>query len=216
MAYLYLVRHGETLLNADDRVNGGTVDSPLTAKGVASARALGELLGNVHFDRIISSPLPRALATTKLVVGADVPIITDRRLREMTLGDWDGLPVAMIADDAEFHHFNEHLNAFDPTPMHAEPIPELWQRGQAALRAAVAGVPDDGRVLVVSHAIILTLLARVLTGTTTIDASRVDGELANTSVTVLQTDQTEWTKLAWEVTPDRADQLSVDQLRLFN
>ncbi|KRM86497.1 histidine phosphatase family protein [Lacticaseibacillus thailandensis] len=216
MAYLYLVRHGETILNADDRVNGGTVDSPLTAQGVASAQALGKLLAGVHFDRIITSPIKRAVTTTRLVVGEQVPIITDTRLREMTLGDWDGLPVSVIADDPEFHHFNEHLDAFNAQAMHAETIAHLWQRGHAALRAAVAGVPADGHVLVVAHAIILTLLARVLTGTTSIDGARTDGELVNTSVTVLRDQPGAWAKLAWEVTPDRVDTLTPAQRALFN
>ncbi len=68
MATLYLLRHGRTVYNCENRVQG-RCDSPLTELGVAQAHAAGAWLAErgVRFDRIFSSPLGRALSTAQIV-----------------------------------------------------------------------------------------------------------------------------------------------------
>lgn len=68
MAKLYLMRHGQTELNAAKRVQG-RCDSPLTELGVAQARAAGAWLAgqNVHFDAVYASPLGRTRQTVDVV-----------------------------------------------------------------------------------------------------------------------------------------------------
>ena len=54
MQELYFVRHGQTLFNVQDKVQGWC-DSPLTNEGVEVAKRLGEALKDVHFDALYSS-----------------------------------------------------------------------------------------------------------------------------------------------------------------
>jgi probable phosphoglycerate mutase len=84
---LWLVRHGETTLNASRRLAGWS-DPPLTETGRRQAVALRELLDGRHFDRVWSSDLERAVTTAKLAWGEPQP---DDRLREINFGDLEGL-----------------------------------------------------------------------------------------------------------------------------
>ncbi len=95
MLTLVLSRHGATPRSDPEQHLGQRLDLPLSDAGRAAARALGERLAGVPFDRIVSSPLARARETASLVVpGVDVEI--DARLTEMDYGRWEGLTYAQI------------------------------------------------------------------------------------------------------------------------
>lgn len=99
-APIYLLRHGETEWNTQRRMQG-RLDSPLTARGQAQARALGLALRRHATEAsILSSPQGRALATARLVAAglgiATGNIATDERLCEMTWGAMDGHTVPEI------------------------------------------------------------------------------------------------------------------------
>ena len=98
---IYLIRHGETEWNRAGRMQG-QLDSPLTTRGEAQARAVGETLRGLGVDgfEMVASPLGRTRATAAIVCGAlgrdPGAMTTDERLMEMTWGAWDGLTLAEI------------------------------------------------------------------------------------------------------------------------
>ena len=97
---IYLIRHGQTEYNLARRYQGA-LDSPLTALGVSQAQAIGRRLAPLLPPRtqIVASPLGRTQATAALLAragGFTLPITTDPRLAEITLGSWDGLTAAQI------------------------------------------------------------------------------------------------------------------------
>ena len=98
---IYLVRHGETEWNRIGRMQGH-LDAPLTSRGEAQARAVGETLRDLEVDGfdLVASPLGRTRATAAIIaraLGRDPEAMTtDERLMEMTWGDWDGLTRAEI------------------------------------------------------------------------------------------------------------------------
>jgi broad specificity phosphatase PhoE len=99
---ILLVRHGETEWNLQRRFQGRS-DSPLTERGIAQAHAIGRLLGTLPeaaIARMVTSPLGRARRTAELI-GEHLPrgpeLLIDDRLRELSLGSWDGLRYREIA-----------------------------------------------------------------------------------------------------------------------
>ncbi len=91
MKILYIVRHGETEWNKIGRYQGIT-NVPLNENGIAQAKACGNALKDIHFDRILSSDLSRALVTAETIRGnRQLEIKTDERLREINFGDWEKL-----------------------------------------------------------------------------------------------------------------------------
>jgi probable phosphoglycerate mutase len=103
---LYITRHGETLWNTQGRMQGWN-DSPLTDLGKQQAVWLAERLKDVKFDGIYSSPTGRAFKTAELVRrDRNIDIIDADELREICLGDWEGLDQQQLKDKYGEQLFN--------------------------------------------------------------------------------------------------------------
>ena len=75
MKFVYLVRHGESTLNAQNRHQGWIPRNPLTSDGHVQAKNAGAFLKDHPIEHIISSPLLRARQTSKIISQhLDVPI----------------------------------------------------------------------------------------------------------------------------------------------
>lgn len=90
MLTLVLTRHGLTDRSIPEQHLGQRMDAPLNEAGRQQAAALAKRLAGVDFDRVISSPLVRALETADIVAPAE-RVERDPRLLEMDYGDWEGL-----------------------------------------------------------------------------------------------------------------------------
>lgn len=88
MLTLILTRHGEAA--SGDIMLGGQLDVMLTPHGRHEAEALARRLAGVRIDRIVSSPMLRALETAQ-TVATGRPVEVDERLRELDYGRWEGL-----------------------------------------------------------------------------------------------------------------------------
>ena len=89
---LYLVRHGETVWNAEDKMQG-VKDSPLTENGIAHARKLGQTIKtlSMEIDKIYTSDLGRAFDTAKLISEVlELDVYKEERLRERNMGIFEG------------------------------------------------------------------------------------------------------------------------------
>ena len=95
MLTVVLTRHGHTDLSDTETYLGQRVVAPLSERGRRDALALRERLATVRFARVLTSPLPRAVETTELVVPG-FPVERDDRLMEMDYGAWDGLTPSEI------------------------------------------------------------------------------------------------------------------------
>jgi broad specificity phosphatase PhoE len=107
---LYLTRHGQTEANVSKRLQGQTLDTPLTPLGVRQAQTVAEIL-RLHAPAEldwVSSPLQRARTTMELIRGqlGHPPHLyrTDARIIEANFGSWDGLTLeeARSVDPAGF------------------------------------------------------------------------------------------------------------------
>ena len=92
---LYVTRHGETLWNVENRVQGIT-DIPLTEKGKNDAYQLQNLVKKINIDVVISSPLSRARETAKILVDSKLPINTDDRIKERDWGLNEGASIDSV------------------------------------------------------------------------------------------------------------------------
>lgn len=88
---IYLVRHGETDWNVENRIQGRR-DLPLNEKGKKQAKRVAENLLHINIDTIYTSPLSRAKETSKIIAGLHTsPILEDERLVEADHGDLEGI-----------------------------------------------------------------------------------------------------------------------------
>ncbi|MBU4191634.1 MAG: histidine phosphatase family protein [Pseudodesulfovibrio sp.] len=90
---LYLLRHGQVAQVTPRRFLGQR-DVALDAHGIIQARAMGQALAQVSFDAVVCSDLERARQTARLVLaGRQLTATPTPLLREIALGDWEGLTV---------------------------------------------------------------------------------------------------------------------------
>ncbi len=79
------------------RRHTGRTDVALTPRGEQQAQALGALLAGVEVDRVLSSPMTRALATARLAGFGDRVEQVDA-LRELDYGEYEGLTTRQIRE----------------------------------------------------------------------------------------------------------------------
>lgn len=89
---LALVRHGQTDWNLHDLLQGSS-DIPLNDTGRAQAREAAHLLSDVRWDRIVTSPMARAVETARIIAGecAVLDIEIDDELVERDYGGAEGI-----------------------------------------------------------------------------------------------------------------------------
>ncbi len=91
-----LARHGETDWNRERRWQGHA-DTPLNERGRDQARALAALVRDDPPQPLYASDLRRARETAEiLAAGLELPVLLDRRLREVDVGEWSGLTTAEV------------------------------------------------------------------------------------------------------------------------
>jgi probable phosphoglycerate mutase len=172
----YIARHGKTMLNTLDRVQGWS-DTPLTPAGIAVAEYLGLGLKDVEFKSAYSSDLGRARQTARIVLnskGQEKLNITETpAVRETNFGSYEGdLNPNMWGDAALYLHFKglkEFMAAMSTRPTllqemlgavkeldtlgMAENYFDVKARGQKAIReiAEKEAATGGGNVLLVSH-----------------------------------------------------------------
>lgn len=125
---LLLVRHGESLGNAVRAFLGHT-DLDLSERGYEQARRTAQLLKSVDIDKIYSSDLKRAFSTgCEIGKAVGLPVEPDRRLRELFVGDWEGLAISEL-ETLHKEQFDLWCVSFSTfTPPGGEAVPHLRER----------------------------------------------------------------------------------------
>ncbi len=161
---LWLVRHGTTLWNNEQRFCGHS-DIPLAAEGHLQAHWLARRLRTQSITKMYSSDLLRARQTAEMIAAQSpqrVQVETSSSWREMAFGAWEGLTYAQIAQlfPADLDFFTNPLAA---SPPGGESLTILAQRVQNAFIELVHASGEGDRVLV-SHGGPLRILLCIVLG----------------------------------------------------
>jgi len=186
---LYLLRHGETNWNTLRRLQG-TLDVPLNEKGRRLAELTGQGMKDIPFSAAFASDLSRAYETAGLILQynpgfhdaneaylsalpeekkkavAEVcgcRILKDVRLREMSLGSWEGWIAPKVEGRGLGDYWQDRSRNGFPEGM--ECATDLLARAEDFL-GDITARPElkDRTVLAVTHGGFLRALLEVLTG----------------------------------------------------
>lgn len=151
MVTICLLRHGETVYNADGNRYCGRTDVDLTPIGITQAKRMRSFLSEYMFDAVFSSPLKRAKDTALIATGFKDIVTEDNRLIEIDFGEWEGLKPEefQLADSSSWSDWLE-----DPTVNRAgkygETAREVLQRLDSFYEEILEKY-NDKTVLVVGH-----------------------------------------------------------------
>jgi probable phosphoglycerate mutase len=160
---LYFVRHGATVLTAEDRFAGATAVD-LSDEGRQQVKRLAERLDHHEITAVYCSPYGRTLESARILarpLGLE-PVARDG-LREINHGRWEGLTRREVEE-----RFAEEYAAWEEDPFTF--APQGGESGLAVLARALPVVREivvahrDRCVLVVSHKATLRLILSSLLG----------------------------------------------------
>lgn len=110
-AHIYLLRHGETDLNALG-VLQGSIEEPLNDVGRRQAQDAARVLAGLGIERIISSPQSRARQTADIVAEVlHLNIEENVLLRERDWGIYEGRPIGERNEEGAGVELLANLNA---------------------------------------------------------------------------------------------------------
>jgi len=160
MARLILIRHAESVANAQRRFTFGAFE-PLTSRGRAEALAIAQLV-RARFDPVAlyASPFVRALETAQQlgrVLGLLPKVVEE--LREQDFGVLRGRPYADYGQDPAA----QGLGRWTHRPPGGETLEEVARRAGAALHAIARAHPGE-EVILVSHGGVMAALRGFVAG----------------------------------------------------
>ncbi|WP_339234143.1 histidine phosphatase family protein [Oceanobacillus sp. FSL W7-1281] len=206
---IYIVRHGKTMLNTTDRVQGWS-DAVLTPAGEEIVTQAGIGLKDIDFQSAYSSDSGRAIQTAEIIMeenetSSELDLHTDERFREFNFGTYEGdLNETMWQDIADLQGITleEFLENLEPE-MFSNSVAELdegrdeeglnWPaedydaitarltEGLDELVEAEQGHEGSGNVLLVSHGLSISALLDTYFD----DYEVPEGGLDNASVSVI-------------------------------
>jgi probable phosphoglycerate mutase len=158
---LYLIRHGATGANLENRFAGRSPE-PLHPTGIKQIQAVGTELASCNLTRIFCGPLPRTRQTAAILQNnLNIPVTVSAGLTEINIPHWDGLTKQEIRDT-----FGDEYPTWLSSPEifalpGCETLSEVQERGLQALKTMVTAEPT-GNLLIVSHLIVLRCLVLYL------------------------------------------------------
>lgn len=180
---LYLIRHAESVYNAEERVQGQR-DVPLSDRGHLQRQALAAAWPDRDVEAIYSSPLERARLTAEpLAAALELPIACDDRLKEIDAGILEGMRYTEIVERYPDELARWRSADVDFTLPGGESRRDLMRRGHAVIEAIRA--QGLARVVVVSHG---GLLAAALKSLLEIPDHQQPFRLLNTSISRIEWD----------------------------
>ena len=126
MGRLVLIRHGQSLWNAENRFTGWT-DVDLSERGEEEAKEAGDLLSEIPFDVVHTSGLKRAQRTAEIIISRSsfsgyIPVIKNELLNERHYGDLQGLNKAETAEIHGAEQVRIWRRSFDTPPPGGESL----------------------------------------------------------------------------------------------
>lgn len=196
MLQVYLVRHGETVWNAERRIQGQS-DSPLTEKGEQQAWQVGERVKHLGITHIIASDLGRTRRTAEIIADAcGCSVTLDPRLRELNMGVLEKRPLDGLTTEEEQWRAALVNGTEGGRIPEGESMTEMATRMHAALNACL-DLPAGSRPLLVSHGMALGALVSTILGLPAYAERRL--RLRNCSLSRVDYQQSAWLAEGWIV-----------------
>jgi probable phosphoglycerate mutase len=156
MTLLYLVRHGAVEWPEPGCYIGQT-DARLSAEGRLQAEACRNELKRVEFSGVWSSDLSRATETAGILFpDCSAYLRTCRELREIDLGEWEGVPRQRVKESRPDLWRARGENLADFRPPEGESFRDLQQRVVPQVLRIIAQRPS--KACIVTHAGVIRVL----------------------------------------------------------
>ena len=153
MAFLILLRHGESLWNLENRFTGW-IDIDLSEKGCQEAKDAGAKLKNVPIDKAYTSVLKRAIYTLEIAMKEagknGIPVVKDKALNERYYGDLQGLNKAETAKKYGEEQVHIWRRSYDIAPPGGESLKDTADRTLPYFKKYILPDLKDGKNIIIA------------------------------------------------------------------
>ncbi len=187
---LVFIRPGETTWNFQGRFQGW-VESPLNDYGRLQIERLANFIRNLGLNGLYSSDIRRAKESAEILSSRlGYPPIFDERLRERSVGHWQGLTVPEIHGwyAEEYAEFEKEPDKYQIPG--GESLGQVRKRSQACLKEILKKHDGEENITIgiMSHTITINLMLELLLSKDDIKQR----QFGNSSVTTLLNNGKEW------------------------
>jgi probable phosphoglycerate mutase len=160
--FVYMVRHGETILTPDRKFSGtGPLNPPLTEDGLAQAEKVAAEIAKLKPDVLIASPLQRTTQTAEIIAQATgLKPEFDEAWYECSFGDWDGLSIQEVKEKWP-NDYTSWISSSAFTPPGGESYDDVAARIEPAFDALAEKYPGQ-KVVVVTHNGVIKQMASIV------------------------------------------------------
>ena len=160
---VFMVRHGATVLSAEDRFAGAT-DVELSDEGCEQTRRLAARLSREKVNAVYASPLGRTVETAQILAAPHkLEVQTRDGLREINHGRWEGLTRREVEEKFPEEAMEWERDPYTFAPVGGESGLAVTARALPALIEIVRECAGEN-ILVVSHKATIRLLLSSLLG----------------------------------------------------
>jgi broad specificity phosphatase PhoE len=160
---VFMVRHGATVLSAEDRFAGVT-DVELSEEGREQTRRLAERLSQEEITAVYASPLGRTVETARILAAPhDLEVQKCDSFREISHGHWEGMKRSEVEKKFPDEMAEWEKDPYTFAPAGGESGLAVTARALPALIDLVRQYPGEN-ILVVSHKATIRLLLSSLLG----------------------------------------------------
>jgi broad specificity phosphatase PhoE len=160
---VFLVRHGATVLSAEDRFAGST-DVDLSDEGRNQAGGLAKRLAGEPLAAVYASPMKRTVETASIAAASHrLKLQKFDGLREIDHGRWEGLRRSEVENRFPDEYSSWEADPFTFAPTGGESGLNVLARALPVMRQMVVGHAGE-TILVVSHKATIRLLISSLLG----------------------------------------------------
>ena len=160
---LFIVRHAESYSNVQGKIYSST-NLPLTEKGVRQAKAIKNFLskeiGTNAIKHAYCSRLLRARQTADIIVEGHFDIIATDHLKEMDLGELEGL--AWLERAKKYPHIDIGKALSTANMPNGEQYHDVEKRCMCFIKEHLTSAMTDANILIVTHGITKRVLVNCL------------------------------------------------------
>jgi broad specificity phosphatase PhoE len=159
---VFMVRHGATVLSAEDRFAGAT-DVELSGEGRKQTRRLAERLGHEKIMAVYASPLGRTIETAQILAAPHkLEVQTRDGLREINHGRWEQMTRREVEEKFPEEAAEWEKDPYTFAPLGGESGLAVTARALPVLIELVRKHPGENFLLISHKATIRLLLSSLL------------------------------------------------------
>jgi len=148
--HLYLIRHGETFFNLENRIGG---DSELTEKGLSQAKDLAEYFRNMEVPLIFTSPKKRTIQTAEPIKAMQkkCTIIPLAEFNEIDSGTCECMSYSEIRDKYPFIYSDRKKDKYNYAYPDGEGYASMKERIDRGINKVMYLSDSSSNIMIIGH-----------------------------------------------------------------